>query len=82
MLTELTKPEKELVIKMARAPVQGQIASGALQGALDQLFPVVNPLWDPNDAGSCAVLARYQELVQFEFKSHSKSNKLVSNIEC
>uniref|UniRef100_A0A8C5NSC4 Uncharacterized protein n=1 Tax=Junco hyemalis TaxID=40217 RepID=A0A8C5NSC4_JUNHY len=57
MLAELRKPAKELVIKTARART------------VHQLFPIVNPLWDPNDAGSCAMLTRYQELVKFELKN-------------
>ena len=64
-LTQLTETEKELVIKTARAHVQGQIASGTLQGTVDQLFPIVNPLWDLNDAGNYAVLTRYRELLKF-----------------
>ncbi|KFO57041.1 hypothetical protein N302_03546, partial [Corvus brachyrhynchos] len=65
MLTELTETEKELVIKTAKAHVQGQIASGALQGNVDMLFPTTNPLWDLNNLGKYASLIRYQELVKF-----------------
>ncbi|KFP70053.1 hypothetical protein N310_09367, partial [Acanthisitta chloris] len=65
MLTELTETEKELVIKTARTHVQGQIASGLLQGNVDQHFPLANPQWDPNDAGNYAMLNRYRLLVQF-----------------
>lgn len=65
MLTELTETQKEFVIKTARAHVQGQIASGTLQGTVDQLFPIANPWWDPSDAGNYAILTRYRELLKF-----------------
>lgn len=65
MLTELTEIEKELVIKTAKAHVQGQIASGTLQGNVDMLLPTTNPQWDPNDPGEYASLTRYWELVKF-----------------
>ncbi|KFP74708.1 hypothetical protein N310_03403, partial [Acanthisitta chloris] len=68
MLTELTESEKELVIKTVRTHVQGQIASGALHRNVDQHFPLVNPHWNPNDAGNYAMLARYMLLVQFELE--------------
>ncbi|KFO62894.1 hypothetical protein N302_11660, partial [Corvus brachyrhynchos] len=65
MLTALRETEQELVINTAKAHVQGQIASGALQGNVDMLFPTTNPLWDPNDPGEYALLTRYWELVKF-----------------
>lgn len=54
--------------KTARAHVQGQIASGASWGTVHQLFPIVKPLWDLNDAGNYAMSTRYREPVKFELK--------------
>lgn len=59
MLSELTETEKELVIKTAKAHVEGQIASGALQGTVEQAFPTSNPRWNPNDERDYALLVRY-----------------------
>ncbi|KAL2303935.1 hypothetical protein Nmel_009222, partial [Mimus melanotis] len=58
MWTELTETEKEFVIKTARAHVQGQIASEALQGNMDVLFPTTNLPWDLNNPDDYASLTR------------------------
>lgn len=69
MLTELTETEKALVIKTAKAYVQGEIASGALQGNVGMLFPITNPRWDLKDPGKYVSLTRYQEVVKFGFEN-------------
>ncbi|KFO62467.1 hypothetical protein N302_07302, partial [Corvus brachyrhynchos] len=64
MLSELTETKKELVIKTAKAHVERQISSGALQGTVEQAFPTSNPRWNPNDERDYALLVKYRNLVK------------------
>ncbi|KFW88547.1 hypothetical protein N305_00254, partial [Manacus vitellinus] len=64
MLSELTETEKDLVIKTARREVMSQIATGALTGDVDQIFPLQQPNWDPNNSEHNKTLTKYRDLIK------------------
>jgi len=41
--------EKNMIFRMARTQIEGQIATGQLQGRWEQHLPPVDPDWDPNN---------------------------------
>ncbi|KAM9589240.1 uncharacterized protein ACIBXB_007681 isoform 1-T1 [Morphnus guianensis] len=57
--------EKDMVHRAMRTQIQAQLASGTLQGQVENHFPSADPGWDPNDPRDRWMLARYQKWVLF-----------------
>ncbi|KFO52420.1 hypothetical protein N302_06313, partial [Corvus brachyrhynchos] len=63
MLDELLdKTEREMVNKAAISALETQIATGSLQGSVNDIYPA-NPGWDPNVPEQMEKLKRYQKWV-------------------
>uniref|UniRef100_A0A8U7N7Y5 Core shell protein Gag P30 domain-containing protein n=1 Tax=Corvus moneduloides TaxID=1196302 RepID=A0A8U7N7Y5_CORMO len=64
MLYELlNKTEREMVNKAAISAIETQIATGSLQGSVNDIYPLVNPSWDPNVPEQMEKLKQYQKWV-------------------
>ncbi|KFW61159.1 hypothetical protein AS28_12575, partial [Pygoscelis adeliae] len=64
MLSALSETEKQMILKVARAQVQAQVASGVLPGTVETHVPRVDPGWDYNDDRDYRLLKRYQEWIR------------------
>lgn len=61
--------EKDMVRKAARTQIQAQLASGMLQGQVENHFPSADPGWDPNGPKDRQMLAQYQKWVLFGIRN-------------
>ncbi|KFO57812.1 hypothetical protein N302_03222, partial [Corvus brachyrhynchos] len=69
MLDELLdKTEREMVNKAAISAIETQIATGNLQGSVNDIYPLANPNWDPKVPEQIEKLKRYQKWVIVELK--------------
>ncbi|KAF1616214.1 UNVERIFIED_CONTAM: hypothetical protein FQV16_0011306, partial [Eudyptes robustus] len=64
MLSVLSETEKQMILKVARAQVQAQVASGVLPGTVETYVPRIDPGWDYNDDDDYRLLKRYQEWIR------------------
>ncbi|KFQ96997.1 hypothetical protein Y956_09185, partial [Nipponia nippon] len=57
--------ESEMIFRTARTQIEGQIATGQLQGRWEQHLPSTDPDWDPNDRTERELMKLYQKLILF-----------------
>ncbi|XP_071410337.1 uncharacterized protein [Pithys albifrons albifrons] len=68
MDTLLDSTEKEMVKRAAKAGIQLLRAAGQISGEVLQIFPPMDPKWDPNVPAQREALTRYQEYVVYGFR--------------
>ncbi|GAB0209338.1 protein NYNRIN-like [Grus japonensis] len=57
--------EKEMIFRMAKTQIEGQVATGQLPGRWEQYLPPVDPDWDPNTKVERELIKQYQKLILF-----------------
>ncbi|KFV52154.1 hypothetical protein N328_11898, partial [Gavia stellata] len=57
--------EREMIHKAARAQVEAQVASGNLQGTVENHLPSADPNWHPNIDGHRQLLTKYRKWILF-----------------
>ncbi|KAK4814845.1 hypothetical protein QYF61_027819 [Mycteria americana] len=64
-----SEPEKQMVVRAARAQVQALVLAGTLAGTVDNHVPTTNPGWDPNQMGTRDLLVRYWEWIAYRIRN-------------
>lgn len=61
--------ERDMIQRVAKTQVEAQVASGVLQGTVEQHFPPTEPRWDPNNLAQRRLLDQYQKWVLFRIRT-------------
>ncbi|KFP93893.1 hypothetical protein N329_12860, partial [Haliaeetus albicilla] len=61
--------ERDMIQRVAKTQVEAQVASGVLQGTVEQNFPPTEPRWDPNNLAQRRPLDQYQKWVLFGIRT-------------